>query len=252
MKIKYPILFLFVLAIIVGILSLFFRTTFFYNSKDAFTVSNQDADFNSADKIDTLGKYEVVLKENSNDERNTDVYLKDQNEKELLLFTLENVYRGHYHAAQYRNGFFYIIIRSWDENAFPVDPQRKDELWRYDLYGNKVKLYEVLGLDFQASSDGKYVLIVGDSRDPIMIIDQDGDILYTFKPEELAETEDLSSTYAYPEKWDDQNNRFILRIKSSRSIDEEDLKVEYYEWVMEMDPVSGSLEKTLVDSGKNY
>jgi hypothetical protein len=126
--------------------------------------------------------FTVVLQPNARANAKTDVFLKDVKTGEQKLFaTLDNVYRDHYHAAEYHNGHVYIVLRKGDPGT---NPNWSDELWRYDSTGQGVLVYAMQGLDFRTAPDESYTAIPafgtdanGKSFSKMVFIDAQGKVV---------------------------------------------------------------------------
>ena len=90
--------------------------------------------------------YSVVVKENPADKTKTDIFLKDpKTGQETFYITLSDIYRNHYHNAEYHNGNLYIIHRTGGDTGYQTNPNWTDELWRYNQQKQGQKLYSVRG-----------------------------------------------------------------------------------------------------------
>ncbi len=123
--------------------------------------------------------FEVALKENKIDKTNTDVYLKDKEGKEIFFATIPDVYRNHYHPAEYHKGNLYVILRKGKVSS----RNWSDELWKYNQLRQGLKLFTGQGIDFRVSEDEK--LIAVETGKEVSILDADGRVLKVFKDKEL-------------------------------------------------------------------
>lgn len=132
--------------------------------------------------------FEVVIKENSTDKNLSDIYLKNNKGKETFFMTLSEIYRHHYHPAEYHDGNLYIIRRTGGEEGFEDIPDWTDELWKYSSDKQGTKLSSSRGLDFRVSDDGRLIAVVGSESDDtqnVVIIDNQGGELVKFAASEL-------------------------------------------------------------------
>ncbi|HBO60109.1 TPA: hypothetical protein DD449_00275 [Candidatus Berkelbacteria bacterium] len=128
--------------------------------------------------------YSVVVKESPNDKTKTDVYLKDsKNNQETLYITLSDIYRNHYHNAEYHNGNLYIIHRTGGDLGYQTNPNWTDELWRYNQQEQGQKLYSVRGLDFRVSDDEKMIAII--TNEEFNLLNNNGSKIKTFQSNEV-------------------------------------------------------------------
>lgn len=128
------------------------------------------------------GSYDVRLKINITNENLTDIYL--YNEKsggETKLLTISDVYRDHYHAAEFTDNTLYIIKRTGGSEGYITNTNWTDELWIYKNNSRGKKLYSARGIDFRVMPDTKVVGIVsGEAMNEIVVMmNQDGTILKT-------------------------------------------------------------------------
>lgn len=127
-------------------------------------------------------EYEVVLKENPQDNNKTDVYIKNLDDgTENFFITLTDVYSQHYHNSEYHNGNLYIIRRI-GYDGYP-DETWSDELWRYDIQKVGKKLYSGKGIDFRVAPNEKYIAVCDDK---LSIINQNGNVLQTYTVAKLG------------------------------------------------------------------
>ena len=148
----------------------------------------------------------VVLLPNAQDEQKTDVLLRNaQTGTESLFLTMEQVYREHYHAAEFNNQYLFIIKRIGDVNS--VDGDWTDELWRYDRQGSGEKLFAGKGLDFRAAPDGQMIALQYAAGFDLMMV-------FLKPPSEVVKEFDLSQLdengayYPSPETWNAQSSQF--------------------------------------------
>ena len=152
--------------------------------------------------------YSVVVKENPADKTKTDIFLKDpKTGQETFYITLSDIYRNHYHNAEYHNGNLYIIHRTGGDTGYQTNPNWTDELWRYNQQKQWVKLFSNRGLDFRVSDDEKFIAIVYYLRSGennavgknLTFVSNNGAVLKTFSLSQLG-LEDFS-----PIKWSTSN-----------------------------------------------
>ncbi len=150
--------------------------------------------------------FAVVLMPNAQDEQQTDVVLRNtQTGEESLFLTLEQVYREHYHAAEFNNQNLYIIKRIGDVNS--TDGNWMDELWRYDRQGGGEKVFAGKGLDFRAAPDGQMIALQYAAGFDLKIV-------FLKPPSEMVNEFDLSQLdengayYPSPETWNTQSSQF--------------------------------------------
>lgn len=140
--------------------------------------------------------YGVVVKENPNDKTKTDVYLKDpKTAQETFYVTLSDIYRGHYHNAEYHNGNLYIIHRTGGDSGYQTNPNWTDELWRYNQQKQGQKLYSVRGLDFRVSDDEKMIAIV--TNEEFNLLNNSGIKIKTFQSSEVVANPQNSPMFGF-------------------------------------------------------
>ncbi len=90
-----------------------------------------------------------------------EIYSKDEKKNEEKLLTkVTDFYFDHYHSKEFVNNSLFVIRRTGDTVKWT---KWSDELWKYDLSTpNGKKIFDVQGLDFRVSSDGKYVAVAKD------------------------------------------------------------------------------------------
>ncbi|MEW6610424.1 MAG: hypothetical protein AB1352_02225 [Patescibacteria group bacterium] len=126
----------------------------------------------------------VVFKENTGDKTMTAVYLKDNIDgREIYFATLPNI-RKSYHPAEYHNGHIYILLRTGGDSGYETDPDWTDELWRYDVYGKREKIFSARGLDFRVSDDES--LIAVKANENYFILNSNGVTLKSFQKNEIV------------------------------------------------------------------
>jgi hypothetical protein len=136
------------------------------------TTSNQDEQ--------TSINYSIVVKENPTNKTKTDIYLEDpKTGQETFYITLSDVYRNHYHNAEYHNGNLYIIHRTGGDSGYETNPNWTDELWKYNQQKQGQKLYSVRGLDFRVSDDEKLIAII--TNEEFVLLNNDGSKIKTFQ-----------------------------------------------------------------------
>lgn len=121
----------------------------------------------------TFTNYSVVVKENPTDKTKTDIYLKDpKTGQETFYLTLSDIYRNHYHNAEYHNGNLYIIHRTGGDTGYETNLNWTDELWRYNQQKKGQRLYSVRGIDFRVSEDEKLIAII--TNEEFILLDNNG------------------------------------------------------------------------------
>lgn len=151
-------------------------------------------------QVKMTGNYDVVIKEVSVDNSKSDVYLKDRSTGEETLFiTLADVYREHYHSAEFHNGNLYIITRTGEGLGYQDNTDWIDVLWRYNSQKQGQKLYSFQGLDFRVSSDEKYIAVFDNKV--LTLLDKQGSIVKTFSNKELTSVPEGSPSIGFL-KWE--------------------------------------------------
>ena len=158
----------------------------------------------------------LVLLPNAQDEQKTDVLLRNaQSGEESLFLTLEQVYREHYHAAEFSNQSLYIIKRIGDVNG--ADGDWTDELWRYDRQGSGEKVFAGKGLDFRAAPDGQMIALQYAAGFDLKTV-------FLKPPSEVVKEIDLSQLdetgayYPNPETWNAQSSQFWGALRAGSKI----------------------------------
>ncbi len=158
----------------------------------------------------------VVLLPNAQDEQKTDVLLRNtQTGAESLFLTLEQVYREHYHAAEFTNQGLYIIKRIGDVNS--ADGDWTDELWHYDRQGRGEKLFAGTGLDFRVTPNGQMIALQYAAGFDLMLV-------FLKSPSEVVQEIDLSqldetnANYPSPETWNAQSSQFWGALRTGSKI----------------------------------
>jgi len=106
------------------------------------------------------------------DGRQTDIRVRCfQTGGKALHITVPDVYREHYHNAEYHNGHLYVI-RRLGYDGYP-DEDWTDELWRYDSQGRGTRLYSEQGLDFRVAPSEAYIA-VRQGQDKVTFLDSAG------------------------------------------------------------------------------
>ena len=147
--------------------------------------------------------YQVILKENPQDNSKTDVYLKNlDNDQEELFITLPNVYSQHYHNSEYHQGSLYIIRRMGDDSSANGD--WSDELWKYGSQKKGTKMYSGKGIDFRVAPNEKYIAV---QNEKLTMIDQNSQVVhaYAFNNLSLDDNQDLQVGLL---KWSDNSKQF--------------------------------------------
>lgn len=113
--------------------------------------------------------FEVVLKENEEDKEKTDIYLKNKETgREEFYMALTNVFKDHYHSAEYWNGNLYIL-RRFGYDGYP-DQEWSDELWKYNSNKEGMILYSGKGIDFRISPNEKYAAILTGQSEKLVFL----------------------------------------------------------------------------------
>ena len=147
---------------------------------------------NSNQNKQTSINYSVVVKENPTDKTKTDIYLKDpKTGQETFYITLSDIYRNHYHNAEYHNGNLYIIHRTGRDTGYQTNPNWTDELWRYNQQKQGQKLYSVRGLDFRVSDDEKLIAII--TNEEFILLNNSGSKIKTFQSNEVVANPEKNS-----------------------------------------------------------
>jgi hypothetical protein len=82
-----------------------------------------------AQVIQPEANYKVIVRENASDPTRSDVYLQDPaTGQETFYMTLLDVYRAHYHNAEFHNGSLYIIHRTGGDAGYETNPDWMDTL----------------------------------------------------------------------------------------------------------------------------
>ena len=147
--------------------------------------------------------YQVVLKENPQDNSKTDVCLKNpDNDQEELFLTLSDVYSRHYHNSEYHHGNLYLIRRTGDVDS--ADGNWFDELWKYDSQKRGTKMYSGKGIDFRVAPNEKYIAV---SDEKLNMVDQNSQVaqVYTLGDLSLNGNQDLQIGLL---KWSDDSRQF--------------------------------------------
>ena len=163
---------------------------------------------NTAVQTETYtGNYTVSFKANVTNNGLTDVYLKEINSgTEKFYRALPNVYREHYHAAEFVDGSLYIIERTGVEANSNLAPDWTDQLWKYGTIGQGQIIYVGRGLDFRVSSDDQRIAVFqGSDTNPfdqnVIFTDSTGKIIKKFENSDfLGKTADNILT---PLFWED-------------------------------------------------
>lgn len=118
------------------------------------------------------GPYEVRLRPDATYQQTTEVFLVDiTSHVEKKLFTLSDIYRDHYHPAEFVHGSIYIIRRFGDPATTGTD-----ELWKYDITGKGKRIYVEPGMDFRVSGEAQRIAIFASMPDQkIVITDLEGE-----------------------------------------------------------------------------
>lgn len=150
---------------------------FFYSRK-----SNETILINQVN----VGNYSVELKNNPTKNDLTDISLRETNTgKESFYGTMPNIYREHYHAAEFVAGNLYIVKRIGVDVNSNFAPDWTDELWKYGQKDEGKKIFVGRGLDFRVSQNGQNIAVVlGSGADPfkqnLYITNSSGTVLNKF------------------------------------------------------------------------
>jgi hypothetical protein len=125
----------------------------------------------------------VVVRGSPTDPSKTDITVTDRaTGAQIYAMTASEVYRSHYHSAEYRNGHLYIIRRRGENTDAWTD-----ELWKYDREKHGVAIFTNKGLDFRVSPDGQFVAVVGGGESgPLTLLRSDGSVLKVIGPNQLS------------------------------------------------------------------
>jgi len=158
----------------------------------------------------------VVLLPNAQNEQKTDVLLRNaQTGAESLFLTLEQVYREHYHAAEFNNQYLFIIKRIGDVNS--ADGDWTDELWRYDRQGSGEKLFAGKGLDFRAAPDGQMIALqyAAGFDLKMVFLKPPSEVVKEF---DLSQLDESGANYPSPETWNAQSGQFWGALRAGPKI----------------------------------
>ena len=91
----------------------------------------------------------------------TEVDVKDAaSEVPIYHLAISDLFKGHYHLAEFHNGNLYTIRRTGGPDGYIKFPGSwTDALWKFDGSGNGKKIYSVRGLDFRVSPDERTIAI---------------------------------------------------------------------------------------------
>ena len=125
----------------------------------------------------------VAVRGNPTDPSKTDITITDRaTGAQIYAMTASEVYRSHYHGAEYRNGHLYIIRRRGENTGAWAD-----ELWKYDREKHGVAIFSNRGLDFRVSGDGQFVAVVGGGESgPLTLLRSDGSVRKVIGPDQLG------------------------------------------------------------------
>ncbi len=138
-----------------------------------------------------------------------EIYSKDKkSNEEKLLTKVTDFYFDHYHSKEFVNNSLFIVRRTGDIVKWT---KWSDELWKYDLSNpNGKKLFDVQGLDFRVSSDGKYVAV--STNEKFSIIDSEGKILFSKTLDDFIKSGKNYSGLFQLEGWSFNSNSFWLTL----------------------------------------
>lgn len=123
--------------------------------------------------------YNTDVRANPDDPNKTDIYLHDpQTDQSVFFITLADVYRGHYHNAEYHNGNLYVIRRTGYDYNSEINRDWTDELWKFNIKREGQRLFSTQGLDFRVSDDEQFISIT--NNDELNILNKNGDLVKTF------------------------------------------------------------------------
>lgn len=107
----------------------------------------------------------------------TEVDVKDAaSEVPIYHLAISDLFKGHYHLAEFHNGNLYTIRRTGGPDGYIKFPGSwTDALWKFDGSGNGKKIYSVRGLDFRVSPDERTIAI-NIIWDTLLILDSNGHI----------------------------------------------------------------------------
>jgi hypothetical protein len=195
--------------------------------------------------------YSVIKKENPIDSSKTDIFIHNSQTKEEFLFiSLRDVYKEHYHFAEYHNGNLYIILRK-GYSTYP-DEDWIDELWRFNNLGEGERLFSNQGLDFRVSPNEEFTSIIyyegkGSGQTyfnlyKLIFINYSGEKMIEFNKNQLGSEEDLSPE---PYKWSIDSSVFWGNLSFGPSVNNY-FKINVKSWKISIYKVScGSVDKDL-------
>ena len=115
--------------------------------------------------LTAAGAVKIIIRSNANSQTTSDVLLKESKTGRITKFlTINDVYRQHYHAAEYHNGHLYVIIRPGGVSNFEKKQNRPNELWRYDQNGKGTKLWPSDLRDFRIRDDEGLIAVISSSQ----------------------------------------------------------------------------------------
>lgn len=175
---------------------------------------------------------EVVLKPVEGKLVATDVYLKNSATGKMTKFlTINDAYRDHYHSAEYRSGYVYVIKRQGQTNAFDLSEAYTDELWRYSADGEGKKLWSNPGLDFRVNNDGSRIALIGSadktSNSRLFIIKADGTRVKDYIKQDLGVVDMRFGGWVGSDLWIKEQE--TIDIYSLVRIDTKTLETERYD-----------------------
>ncbi len=110
----------------------------------------------------------VEQEPNTADPAKTDIYLRLRSSERVLFVTATDVYRDHYHWAEFHNGNVYVVKRVRYEGVGDTDWD--DELWKIDTSRQETKLSTAKGLDFRVAPNEGTIAVLANEQ--LTIIDR--------------------------------------------------------------------------------
>lgn len=196
------------IAVVLIILAVFAAAAYYFYFRQRQLSSLPSSSYSGMSTVDNVGNtdaYFVTIEDNSQDSAKSDIYVtnKDNGEKTLFL-TTGNVYREHYHNAEYHQGHLYLIKRTGN-SEYPSQDWT-DELWRYDSSGQATKLFSVQGLTFLTASNEQHIAV--DAYDRIIIADYQGQSQKEYPLNQLSKIDQANIAYHKIEAWS-QDGRYL-------------------------------------------
>ena len=138
--------------------------------------------------INPGANYFAVYQANSQHPNLIDIYLADENDKQVYVGSYADVYTNHYHWYEYNQGYLYIIKRIGNSE---ISKDWTDELWQISLSATEKLIYSGQGIDFRVAPSNNQVAIK--ETDNLYIIRLDTGEKQTFKQSQLGSVNPASS-----------------------------------------------------------